>query len=59
MSSVSQLKAYSLLTGDDLEIGPPSEDLDEILGLADELATSRPGLIVHVEGPVLQKWSTS
>lgn len=53
---MSQLKAYSLLTGDDLEIGPTTEDLDAILELGDTIATSRPGIIVHVEGPALQKW---
>lgn len=53
---MSRLKGYSTLTGDVIEIGPPTEDLDEILGLADMVATSRPGLIVYAEGPVLQKW---
>ena len=56
---MSQLKAFSLLTDDVIELGPPTEDLDAILGLADTVATDRPGLVVYVEGPVLQKWETA
>lgn len=53
---MSQVKAYSTLTGDVIDIGPPTEDVDAILGLADTMATNRDGLIVYLEGPVLQKW---
>lgn len=53
---MSQLKGYSQLTEEVIDIGPPTEDLDTLLGLADMVATSRPGLIVYAEGPVLQKW---
>lgn len=55
---MSKLQAYSLLTGDNLSLGPENEDLDSILELGDMMATSRPGIIVHVEEPqpTLQKW---
>ena len=56
---MSQLRAFSELTEEVIDIGPPTEDLDAILGLADTMATNRPGLIVYVEGPVLQKWESS
>ena len=47
-----QLKMYSQLTEDDLDLGLPSEDQDELLELGDAIATSRPGVIIH-----LQKWT--
>lgn len=53
---MSQLKAFSTLTEEVLDIGPPSENLDAILELGDMMASSRDGLIVYVQGPVLQKW---
>lgn len=53
---MSQLKLFSTQTEEILEIGPPSEDLDAILGLADMMATNRPDVIVYVDGPALQKW---
>jgi hypothetical protein len=52
---MSQLKAFSQITGDVLDIGPASEDLDAILGLGDMMAPHN-DLIVYVEGPVLKKW---
>jgi hypothetical protein len=55
---VSQLKAFSLLTEDLLDLGPKTEDLDAILGLAETMAP-HPDLIVFVDGPALQKWSTT
>ena len=56
---LSQLKIYSQLLDEDVEVGPPSEDLDALLELGDFMAASRPGLIVHVEGPALQKWESA
>ena len=53
---MSQLLGLSSYMEDPLPIGPPSEDLDALLGLADLMATNRPDLIVYVEGPALQKW---
>lgn len=51
------LRKYSTLTGDDLDVGPEDQDLDAILELGDTIATSRPGIIVHVEDtPALPKW---
>lgn len=50
------MKTYSLLTEEIEKIGPPSENLDSILGLADLVATGHDNVIVYVEGPVLQKW---
>lgn len=53
---MSYLKAYSQLTGDVLELGPDTTDLDDILGLGETMATNRDSLIVFVDGPPLQKW---
>lgn len=39
-----------------MDLGPTTEDLDAILQLGDTMATSRPGLIVYVEGPALKEW---
>ena len=50
------LKAFSSLMDEPIDIGPPDLDFDEILELGHMLATSRPGLIVYVENPPLQKW---
>lgn len=54
---LSQLKGFSLLTEETLELGPPTTDLDAILELGDAVATGHPGLVVYVDGPALQKWS--
>ena len=54
---MSQLKEYSLLTKEVTNLGPPTENLDQILGLAEMEATNREdSVIVFVQGPVLQKW---
>jgi hypothetical protein len=42
---------FSQLTEDDMNLGLPSDDLDALLELGDVIATSRPGVIVH-----LQRW---
>lgn len=55
---MSQLKAFSQITGDEIAIGPATEDLDAILGLG-EMAAAHHDLIVYVEGPALQKWESS
>lgn len=54
-----ELKAYSLLTDDVLELGPLDITADEVLELGDYMATNRPGLIVFADEPTvrLQKWS--
>jgi hypothetical protein len=51
-----QLKAYSALIDEDVEIGPKTDDFDQILGISEYMAEGRPGLIVHVEGSRLPKW---
>lgn len=56
---MSQLKAYSEITGDVLDLGPATEDLDALLGLGDMMATNRDSLIVFVDGPALQKWEST
>jgi hypothetical protein len=48
---------FSLLTEETVDLGLPTEDLDTLLELGDTVATSRPDVIVYVEGPALQKWS--
>lgn len=48
---------FSLLTEDVVDLGIPSENLDEILGIAETAATGHDDVIVYVEGPALQKWS--
>lgn len=55
----SQLKGFSDFLDEPFDIGLPTQDFDTILELGSTLAESRPGLIVYVEGPVLQKWSTA
>lgn len=52
----SQLKGFSDLLTEPFDIGLPSSDANAILELGHELATSRPGLIVYVDGPALQQW---
>lgn len=47
---------YSTLTDEVVDLGLPSENVDEILGLAETVATGHDDVIVYVEGPVLQKW---
>jgi hypothetical protein len=54
--SESQLHAFSTITGDVLDLGPPTEDYDFILGLGDDIATIAPSLLVFVEPQVLQAW---
>lgn len=39
-----------------MDLGIPSENLDDILGLAETVATGHDDVIVYVTGPVLQKW---
>jgi hypothetical protein len=51
-----KLKTYSDLMEAPIDIGPEHQSFDEILELGTTLATSRPGLIVFVENPPLQKW---
>lgn len=46
---MKQLKAYSQLTEDVLDIGSPSDNVDELLQLGDTVATSRPGIIVFLQ----------
>ena len=47
---------FSTLTGETVDLGIPSENLDEILGLAETVATGHDDVIVYVQGPALQKW---
>jgi len=54
-----QVKAFSDLMEEPIDIGPPSEDFNEILELGTFMAESRPGLIVYVDNPPLQKWPKS
>jgi hypothetical protein len=54
-----QLKGYTVLGEEPFDIGSPSEDLEALLNLGDMMATSRPGLIVFVEGTALQKWESA
>lgn len=49
-----RLQAYSQLTGEVIPIGLSGNDLDTLTNLGEMMATSRPGLIVFVEG--LQPW---
>jgi hypothetical protein len=53
-----QLKGYSTLTEDILDLGPVPEDLDEMLALGEFVATGHDNLIVYAEGLGLQKWSS-
>lgn len=54
---MNQVKAFSTLTEDVIEIGPPTEDADAILELGSLAATGHDNLIVFTEQPVpLQKW---
>lgn len=54
---MSQLKAYSQLLDEVIDLGSPTENLDDLLQLGDFMATGRPGIIVYVEGPALRKWT--
>jgi hypothetical protein len=47
---------HSLLMGDEKQIGPPSSSLEVLMDRASLLPLDWPGVIVHVEGPVLQQW---
>lgn len=51
-----QVKSFSDLMDEPIDIGPPSENFSEILELGTFMAESRPGLIVFVDRPQLQKW---
>jgi hypothetical protein len=51
-----QIKAYSDLMTSPIDIGLPSPDFNELLELGYFMAESRPGLIVYVDNPPLQKW---
>lgn len=51
-----QLKKFSDFMDEPLDVGPPTENLDEILELGTQLAERGDGLIVYVENPPLQKW---
>jgi hypothetical protein len=57
---MSQLKAYSQLLDETVDLGLPTEDLDQLLQLGDFMASGRDeSLIVFVEGPAavkLQRW---
>lgn len=47
-----QLKQYSQMDGEVIDLGLPSDDVDSLLQLGDMMATSRPGIIVF-----LQPWT--
>lgn len=53
-----QVKAYSELTDEVRNIGPPSQDADEILELGAFVATGRDNVIVFVDPPTftLPQW---
>lgn len=51
-----QLKKWSDLMDEPLDVGPPTGDLNKILELGTMVAESHPDLIVYVENPRLQKW---
>lgn len=55
---MAQLRAMSQLTGDVLDLGIPTDDVDAILGLGEIMATNRDdSLIVFVdETPGLPEW---
>lgn len=53
---MSQLKAFSLLTEDVVDVGLPSEDGDYLGGLGDLMASGRDSLIVFVDGPAIREW---
>jgi hypothetical protein len=54
---VNQVKGFSELTGDIIDIGPPTQDADAILELGSMAATGHDNLIVFTEKPVpLQEW---
>lgn len=54
---LQQMRVYSQLLDEDVDLGLPSTDVDALLGLGDMMA-DRPALIVHME-PVsrLRKWA--
>jgi hypothetical protein len=56
MAEKPKLKSYSDFMDEPLELGPPNGTFDELLELGHMMATSRPGLIVYMENPPLQKW---
>lgn len=53
---MTEVHAFSLLTGEDIDLGVEVGDPDEILDLADLVATGHDNLIVHLVGPKLQQW---
>lgn len=50
---------YSILTQETVDLGIPTEDLEALLGLAETVATGHDDVIVYIDGPALQKWSTT
>lgn len=48
---------FSTLTGDTVDLGIPTENLDTLLELAETVATGHDDAIVYIQGPALQKWS--
>lgn len=44
-----QLKQYSQIDGEVINLGLPSDDVDSLLQLGDMMATSRPGIIVFLQ----------
>lgn len=53
-----KVHAYSTLTDEVVDLGVPNTDVDQLLNLAETIATDRPGVIVYLENPPLQKWET-
>lgn len=51
-----QAKIYSQLLDEVVDVGHPSEDFDEVLGLGEFMAAGRDSLIVFVDGPRLPEW---
>lgn len=49
-----KLQAFSTLTGDVVDLGEPSRDLETLTDLGETAATGHDNLIVFVSG--LQKW---
>lgn len=53
---MSRVSEFSVLTGEVKQLGEVTEDLTQLLGLGEMMATGRDDVIVFVEGPALQKW---
>lgn len=56
---MSQVKAFSLLTEEEIDLGIKTESLDDLLELGEMAATGHDNLIVYVSGPALQKWESA